>query len=62
MAREFPDANVVAVDLVPIPIEPEKLPPNFQMEIDDINFGLPHFVDRFSVVHLRCVFGGLKGA
>lgn len=61
MAREFPHANVVGVDLVPIPVEPERLPLNFQMEIDDINLGLPHFQGRFDLVHLRCVYAGLKG-
>jgi hypothetical protein len=61
MAKEFPHAKVVGVDLAPIPFEPEQMPPNCQMEIDDINLGLPHFHTRWDIVHMRCVYGGLKG-
>lgn len=60
MAKEFPHATVVGVDLSPCPIEPEGLPPNCRFEVDDINFGLTHFRDKFDVIHLRFVAGGLK--
>ena len=60
MAREFPDAEVVGVDLAPIPVEPGATPPNCQFEIDDINLGLSHFKDSFDVVHIRLVGVGLQ--
>jgi hypothetical protein len=59
MAREFPHASVVGVDLAPVPIEPDSLPPNCRFEVrnpaftvsrklkffqvDDISLGLQHF-------------------
>lgn len=61
MAKAHSNSNITGVDLVPVPLEPEQLPPNCQMEIDDINLGLPHFHGRFDMVHMRCVYGGLKG-
>lgn len=60
MAREFPHAEVVGVDLAPVPIDPETLPPNCRFEIDDINLGLDHLKDTFDVVHVRFVGSGLK--
>jgi hypothetical protein len=39
MAREFPHAQVLGVDLAPVPAEPETLPDNCRFEVDDINLG-----------------------
>jgi SAM-dependent methyltransferase len=39
MAREFPEADVLGVDLAPVPAEPENLPNNCRFEVDDINLG-----------------------
>ncbi|KAG8834001.1 hypothetical protein FRC18_002742 [Serendipita sp. 400] len=60
MAREYPHAEVVGVDLAPIPIDNEAIPSNCRFEIDNINLGLPHFSEQFDVVHIRLVGSGLK--
>jgi hypothetical protein len=60
MARRFPHASVLGVDLAPPPVDTGGFPPNLQFEIDDINFGLSHFYDQYDVVHVRCVMGGIK--
>jgi len=60
MAKEFPWADVVGVDLALCPLEEENLPPNCRFEVDDINLGLAHFENRFDVIHLRFVGSGLK--
>lgn len=61
MAKEFGHANVVGVDLVPVPLDNTTVPQNVRMEIDDINLGLPHFHGQFDLVHLRWVTAGIKG-
>ncbi|CCA67105.1 hypothetical protein PIIN_00939 [Serendipita indica DSM 11827] len=60
MAHDFPEAEVVGVDLAPVPVDLETLPPNLRFEIDDINLGLAHFKDSFDVVHMRLAGSGLK--
>lgn len=60
MAREFPEAEVIGVDLAPVPADLDTMPPNCRFEIDDINLGLDHFRDSFDVVHMRLVGSGLK--
>jgi SAM-dependent methyltransferase len=60
MAREFPDADVLGVDLAPVPAEPESLPSNCRFEVDDINLGLDHFAGQFDLIHIRLVGSGLK--
>ncbi|PVG02071.1 S-adenosyl-L-methionine-dependent methyltransferase [Serendipita vermifera] len=60
MAKQFPWAEVVGVDLAPCPIATENLPPNCRFEVDDINLGLSHFEGHFDVIHLRFVAGGMK--
>ncbi|PVF95011.1 S-adenosyl-L-methionine-dependent methyltransferase [Serendipita vermifera] len=59
MARQFPHARVKGVDVVPTPLNPDQIPPNVEFEIDDINLGLSHLANRFDIVHMRCVGGGL---
>jgi SAM-dependent methyltransferase len=58
MARRFPHAQVLGIDLAPIPLNPDQLTPNIRFEIDDINLGLAHYGGRFDLVHMRCVGGG----
>ncbi|PVF94108.1 hypothetical protein CPB86DRAFT_713818 [Serendipita vermifera] len=60
MARRFPHASVLGVDLTPPPMDNAAFPPNLHFELDDINNGLSHFYDQYDVVHLRCVMGGIK--
>lgn len=59
MARAFPEAEVIGVDLAPVPIDPTDTPPNCRFEIDDINLGLEHFENSFDVVHMRMVGFGI---
>lgn len=60
MARQYPHAFVVGVDLAPTPLDPSLFPPNLRFEIDDINRGLAHFHDQFDLVHARCISGGIE--
>ncbi|KAG8828601.1 hypothetical protein FRC17_007478, partial [Serendipita sp. 399] len=60
MAREFTHADITAVDLAPVPIDPDGLPSNIHFEIDDVNLGLDHFKGMFDLVHVRLVGSGLK--
>jgi len=34
------------------------MPPNLRSEVDDINLGLEHFFDSFTVVHTRLISAG----
>jgi SAM-dependent methyltransferase len=60
MAREFPHAQVLGVDLAPVPTEPGSLPNNCRFEVDDINLGMDHFVGQFDLIHVRLVGSGIK--
>ncbi|KAF7337605.1 hypothetical protein MSAN_02233800 [Mycena sanguinolenta] len=44
LAREFPNSQTVAVDLVPM--QSVTMPDNCRSEVDDINLGLEHFLRR----------------
>jgi len=59
MARRFPHAQVLGIDLAPVPLSPEQLTPNIRFEIDDLNLGLSHHWGRFDLVHIRFAGGGL---
>ncbi|KAF8167467.1 S-adenosyl-L-methionine-dependent methyltransferase [Crassisporium funariophilum] len=58
VARDFPDCNAVAVDL--IPMQSPEMPLNIRSEVDDINLGLEHFYGDFNVVHARLISSGIK--
>lgn len=60
MARKFPHAEVVGIDLAPVPVETENLPSNCRFEIDDVQLGLTHFHGQFDVVQARLIVAGLK--
>lgn len=60
MAREFPEAEVIGVDLAPCPVDPESLPPNCRFEIDNVNLGLAHFRDQFDFIHCRLIASGIQ--
>jgi hypothetical protein len=60
MAKEFPHATVLGVDLVPCPANPSDVPPNCRFEIDDVNDGLDHFTGAFDVVHVRNIAWGVR--
>lgn len=59
MAKEFPHAHVVGIDLAPVPIS-DTLPSNVTFELDDVNKGLTHLYDTFHLVHVRFVATGLR--
>jgi len=58
VAREFPNASAVAVDLVPM--QSTSMPPNCRSEVDDINLGLEHFYGDFNVVHTQLISSGIR--
>lgn len=60
MSIKFPHAIVTAVDLVPIPHDPSKLPPNFRFFIMDINEGLSKLPGDFDLIQSRCMITGIK--
>jgi len=53
-AKTFPDAQVLAVDLSPMPLR--DLPPNLTFEILDLTKPFPFERDSFDVVHERFVY------
>ncbi|KAG8887459.1 hypothetical protein FRB98_009603 [Tulasnella sp. 332] len=59
MAREFPHAEVVGIDLVPPNFPQEDIPSNCRFEVDDVNLDLSHYAKSFNVVHMRSVAMGV---
>ncbi|KAG8912914.1 hypothetical protein FRC00_003500 [Tulasnella sp. 408] len=45
MAREFPHAEVVGIDLAPPTLHSEGIPNNCRFEVDDVNLDLSHYAD-----------------
>jgi hypothetical protein len=60
MARTYPHAAVVGVDLAPVPVDMSNLPSNCRFEVDDVNLGLEHFYGQYDVVHARLISSGIK--
>lgn len=60
MAKLYPHASVVGVDLAPAPVDKSTLPSNCRFEVDDVNLGLQHFHGQYDVVHARLISSGLK--
>ena len=60
MGKEFPNATVLGVDLVPGPINSLDIPPNVRFEIDDVNDGLDHFYELFDLIHVRSICQGVR--
>ncbi|KAG8914448.1 hypothetical protein FRC01_004074, partial [Tulasnella sp. 417] len=65
MARQFPHAEVVGLDLVPpVLVTADEIPANCRFEVDDANLSLDHFENCFDLVHVRSSdtgLGDLKG-
>ncbi len=59
MAKAFPHAEVVGLDLTPA-IVSSPIPENCRFECDDANEGLEHYKNSFDVVHARAICGGIK--
>jgi SAM-dependent methyltransferase len=60
MARRFPHASVLGIDLSPRTTIPNIDPPNVQFEVYDINSGMEKFYNQFDIIQLRCVSSGIK--
>jgi SAM-dependent methyltransferase len=63
MAKKFSNCEVIGIDVAPVPVEPENLPPNCHFEMDDIQLGLGHFhlpSNQFDLIHARFISGGLQ--
>ncbi|KAG9047371.1 hypothetical protein FS837_002477 [Tulasnella sp. UAMH 9824] len=61
MARQFPHAEVVGLDLVPpILVTEDEIPVNCRFEVDDANLSLDHFEQCFDLVHMRSADTGLN--
>ncbi|KAG8971716.1 hypothetical protein FRB90_010422, partial [Tulasnella sp. 427] len=61
MAKKFPHAEVVGLDLVPpVLVSEDEIPINCRFEVDDANFGLDQFENCFDLVHMRSADSGLK--
>ncbi|PVF94109.1 hypothetical protein CPB86DRAFT_876622 [Serendipita vermifera] len=58
MARRFPHASVLGVDIFPPPVYPATH--NLHFDICDVNLGMTRFHEQFDVVHARGVGGGIK--
>ncbi|KAG9029522.1 hypothetical protein FRB95_005243 [Tulasnella sp. JGI-2019a] len=58
MAREFPHAQVLGIDLVS-PVLPIPPPPNCRFQSHDVNYGLDRFGMTFDIINIRCVDQGI---
>ncbi|KAG8972899.1 hypothetical protein FRC05_009453 [Tulasnella sp. 425] len=59
MAREFPEAEVIGVDLTLVPSD-SNTPPNCKFEYRDANDGFADLAGQFDVVHARSVNAGIR--
>ncbi|KIO19827.1 hypothetical protein M407DRAFT_246052 [Tulasnella calospora MUT 4182] len=59
MAREFPHAQVLGVDLTPVTPD-ANTPPNCRFGYLDANDGFTSLGESFDVVHMRSVGGGIR--
>ncbi|KAG9008864.1 hypothetical protein FRB94_012833 [Tulasnella sp. JGI-2019a] len=60
MAREFPHADVVGLDLVPPNVSQEDIPSNCRFEVDDVNLDMSHYAKSFNIVHMRSIAMGVN--
>ncbi|KAG8804778.1 hypothetical protein FRC16_000032 [Serendipita sp. 398] len=60
MGYRYPNADVVGVDLVPYPLNPDTTAQQCHFELDNVDLGLSHFFDQFDLVHARCIELGLS--
>ncbi|PVF93106.1 S-adenosyl-L-methionine-dependent methyltransferase [Serendipita vermifera] len=60
MARRFPHASVLGIDLSPPSFNPEIDPPNVRFQTYDINNGMSQFRDQFDMIQMRCVGSGIR--
>jgi ubiquinone/menaquinone biosynthesis C-methylase UbiE len=60
MARDFPKAKVVELDLVPYATNEVDLPPNLELVLGDCAQGLAYPDGHFDIVHARLIVGGIR--
>lgn len=61
MAKEFPESDVLGVDLAPVGVaNASNVPGNCRFEVRDANKGFPEYHGAFDVVHVRCTGSGIK--
>jgi ubiquinone/menaquinone biosynthesis C-methylase UbiE len=60
MAREFPKAQVVGLDLVPYATNELDLPSNLELVLGDCAQGLAYPDGHFDIVHARLIVGGIR--
>lgn len=58
MAREFPDAEVLGLDIVPNKLD--SVPSNCSFATWDLNDGLSQHHGRFNIVHARFIGHGVS--
>ncbi|KAG8902392.1 hypothetical protein FRC01_009595 [Tulasnella sp. 417] len=58
MAKQFPDADVIGIDLV-VPTPASPIPPNCRFEQHDLNNGLAGYQNAANVIHASCVAQGI---
>jgi hypothetical protein len=62
MSKRFPHCDIIGIDLAPVPIEVEKMPPNCHFEIDDVTLGLSHLHGQLDLAFVRAISMGIKEA
>lgn len=60
MAREFPKAEIIGLDLAPYEKDWDTLPSNLSLVLSDALKGLPYPDRYFDVVHARMILGGIR--
>ena len=60
MARAYPHASIIGVDLAPCSLHADLEPDNFHFELDNVDLGLSHYFDQFDVVHARGIGVGVR--
>jgi hypothetical protein len=61
MAREFPDASFLGLDLAPTWNDRVDVPENAVFELCNVVEGIPCPDETFDVVHCRALMGGVSG-
>ncbi|KAG8973076.1 hypothetical protein FRB90_010011, partial [Tulasnella sp. 427] len=60
MARRYPHADVLGLDLAPPLVAIDAIPQNCRFELDDANLSLSHYANTFDLVHVRAADSGIK--
>ncbi|KAG8988590.1 hypothetical protein FRB90_002668 [Tulasnella sp. 427] len=60
MAKRWPNADVVGIDLAPLQPDAESLPENCRLEMDDLNLSLEHYYNSTDLIHIRLLASGLR--